>query len=211
MSEMIALSLDRPSMETSSAPLEQPSPQIVDTPLEQLVQLLCAKDENALSQLYDQTVGKVFAVARLMMGNTEDAEEVSCDVYTQVWQSAWSYDVSRGSVMNWLLTICRSRALDMLRRKRVRQRTSERAIPLEQATFATAELSPEDFLSRFQEGTAVHQALAALTSERREVLALAYYRGMTHQEIAGTVQLPIGTVKSHIRRALQTLREHLES
>lgn len=191
-----------------------PSPDQQDVsiaPLSKLVELVTHRDEHALSELYDQTVGKVFGLARTITGNVEDAEEVTCDVYTQLWQSARSYDGSRGSVMAWLLTICRSRALDAIRRRRVRQTAQDNVVSLQPDVSATDHEGLDDLLSHVEQGTAVYKALESLAPERREVLALAFYRDMTHQEIANAVKLPVGTVKSHIRRGLQALRSHLEA
>jgi RNA polymerase sigma-70 factor (ECF subfamily) len=85
------------------------------------------QDEAALGELYDATVAKLFGLARAILRNPADAEEVVCDTYTQVWQTARLYDASRGSIMGWLVTICRSRALDLLRQRRVRERTASTA------------------------------------------------------------------------------------
>lgn len=175
--------------------------------LTDLLGALTRREEGALSQLYDATAGKLYGLARTILGNTADAEEIVCDAYVQAWQTASSFDAERGSVLAWLLMICRSRAVDLLRQRR------SRAEALSAATsdaHEAIEQGPEDLLRQIQEGTAVHRALAELTPLRRQLVALAFFRGMSHQEIAQAVELPIGTVKSHLRRSLQNLRALLD-
>jgi RNA polymerase sigma-70 factor, ECF subfamily len=166
------------------------------------------QDEAALGELYDATVAKLFGLARAILRNPADAEEVVCDTYTQVWQTAGLYDASRGSIMGWLVTICRSRALDLLRQRRVRERTASTAEELG-TELPFAEPGPEDIIESVQQNTAVHRALATLPAVRRRAVALAFFQGLSHQEIAQVMGLPIGTVKSHIRRALGALEAEL--
>jgi RNA polymerase sigma-70 factor (ECF subfamily) len=165
------------------------------------------QDEAALGELYDATVAKLFGLARAILRNPADAEEVVCDTYTQVWQTAGLYDASRGTIMGWLVTICRSRALDLLRRRRVRERTAGAAV--EGTVLPWAEPGPEDIIESVQQNTAVHRALATLPAVRRWAVALAFFRGLSHEEVAHVMGLPIGTVKSHIRRALGALEAEL--
>jgi RNA polymerase sigma factor (sigma-70 family) len=165
------------------------------------------RSDTALAQLYDLTAAKLYGLARAMLGNTSDAEEVVCDVYVQVWQTAASFDASRGSVLAWLMMICRSRALDLLRQRRARAERES----VDRPDDPTDQGTPEDVLRQFQEGTAVHRALAQLTPQRRELVALAFFNGLSHQEIAERTKLPIGTVKSHLRRSLLSLREALDA
>jgi RNA polymerase sigma-70 factor, ECF subfamily len=175
--------------------------------LSTLMTAVIARQDAALAQLYDLTAAKLYGLARAMLGNTADAEEVVCDVYVQVWQTAASFDCTRGSVLAWLMMICRSRALDLLRQRRARAERSVDDMPEEEG----AELSPEAVLAQFQEGTAVHRALAQLSPPRRQLVGLAFFKGLSHQEIAAAVNLPIGTVKSHLRRSLLALRDVLDN
>lgn len=172
-----------------------------------LMAAILRREETALGQLYDATASKLYGLARTILGNTADAEEVVCDVYVQVWQSASSFDPERGSVLAWLLIVCRSRSLDLLRQRRSRAQVVGAATALAEEM---SEDGPEDLLRQIQEGTAVHRALAQLSPLRRQLVAMAFFRGMSHQEIAVAVQLPVGTVKSHLRRSLQSLRAVLD-
>jgi RNA polymerase sigma factor (sigma-70 family) len=163
---------------------------------------------SALSELYDATVGKVHALIRAMIRDTDDAEEVTCDVYTHAWQTASQFDPARGPVMAWLLTIARSRALDALRRRRSRERLSGED-PQEELADHSPSAAPDYYLNLFQSGSAVHAALAGLPADRRRLIGLAFFEDLTHSQIARQTGLPVGTVKSHLRRALHTLRESL--
>jgi RNA polymerase sigma-70 factor, ECF subfamily len=178
--------------------------------LVELVQRVSGGDRDALGGLYDLTVARLFALARIILRNTSDAEEVVCDVYTQVWQSAAEYRIERGAVMHWLLMLCRSRALDRLRRNRVRaQAVVTHSAEVLETEAQSLQAGPEDILDHIQQGTAVHRALETLTPVRRQLISLAFFKGLSHVEIAAECGLPVGTVKSHIRRALTTLRVEL--
>lgn len=172
--------------------------------LAELVVGLGLRDQSALATLYDLTFARVHALASAILRSAPDAEEVVCDTYSQAWADAGRYDRSRGSVLAWLLTMCRSRALDRLRQRRAGHVELEAA-----AELADDGPPPEDLLSLAQEGTRVHAALATLAPERRELVALAFLHGLSHPEIAERTGLPLGTVKSHVRRALTQLREVL--
>lgn len=173
-----------------------------------LIQRVAAGDRDALGELYDATVAKLFAVAHLILRNTADAEEVVCDVYTQVWQTAANYSGERGEVLAWMLMICRTRALDRTRRNRVRLQAPAVEVPPDEEE-PSPQPGPEELLDLFQHGTAVHRALEALSPIKRHLVLLAFFKGLSHPEISEECRLPVGTVKSHIRRALDTLREHL--
>jgi RNA polymerase sigma factor (sigma-70 family) len=176
--------------------------------LTNLIERIAGGDRDALGELYDLTVSKLFALAHLILQNSADAEEIVCDVYTQVWQSAARYQGERGAVMGWLLVICRTRALDLNRRNRLRARLACRETPPADEE-PQEQIGPEDILDLIKLGTAVHEALTKLTPLRRRLVALAFFKGLSHGEIAAACRLPVGTVKSHIRRALAELRAEL--
>ncbi len=175
--------------------------------LASLLEGVTAGEQRALERFYRLTIGRVFGLALRIVRCRATAEEVAEDVYVQVWHSAATYDAQRGSPLGWVLTICRSRAIDSLRR-------ADKAIVDPDPTArldAIAELVPglQDLLQATQEHAALHAALAKLRPEQRQILALAFFRGLTHTEIATEAHLPLGTIKSHVRRALATLREEL--
>jgi RNA polymerase sigma-70 factor, ECF subfamily len=177
--------------------------------LARLVDAMRRGDERALEQLYDATVGKLYALASSILNSVEDAEEVVCATYAHAWSHASSYSVERGPVLGWLLMLCRSRALDRLRQLRAARAAIDVATLHDKHSDDAPQ--PEDLLLLLQEHSRVRAALAKLPPERRDLISLAFLSGMSHQEIAATTGLPLGTVKSHVRRALVQLRDELES
>lgn len=169
-----------------------------------LIARMAAAEEQALAEFYDLTAGRVYALALRITSQRATAEEVVSDVYLQVWRQAGRYDPARGRALVWLLTICRSRALDALRR-----RTPEEESAGDSQTEFAADSEPLDMLLANERGSAVSSALAALGAEQRQLLALAFYRGMTHSELAACTGMPLGTVKSLLRRAMQKLKQEL--
>ena len=168
---------------------------------------VAAGEQRALERFYRLTIGRVFGLALRIVRNRATAEEVAEDVYVQVWHTAATYDPLRCTPLGWALVICRSRAIDTLRR-------ADKAIvdpdPTERLD-AVAQLVPglQDLLQATQEHAALHAALTRLQPVQRQILGLAFFRGLTHTEIAATTHLPLGTIKSHVRRALAVLREEL--
>jgi RNA polymerase sigma-70 factor (ECF subfamily) len=174
-----------------------------------VVDAVAQGDADALAELYDATVGKVHALVRSIVRNVDDAEEVTCDVYTQAWQTADQFDAARGSVMGWLLTIARSRALDALRRHRRRELLVDDATSVHEVADPRTSMAPDYYLNLFQIGTVVHSAMSALPPDRRALVGMAFFDDLSHAEIASHTGLPLGTVKSNLRRALHTLRDSL--
>ncbi len=169
----------------------------------QLVSLLnrvTDQEEAALEQLYQATIGRVFGLARRILNNDSDAEEIACDVYVYVWSNAKNFDPKRGTVLAWLSTICRSRSLDLIRKRR---RHEELDVP--QLSDVDVAESSELLIDMMEAGSQAQKALQELPMERRQVLALAYLRGLTHQEISVALELPVGTVKSHVKRGLDAV------
>ena len=175
--------------------------------LGKLITEVASGDDSALESLYDQTIGKVYALAFAITKSHEEAEEIACDVYTQVWVKACNFSTDRGCGMAWLMTICRSRSLDALRRKQVRISSDGPDSPDPEDTETE---SPEVALSRFQQSAEITRALGALSGIQRDAVMLAYFRGSSHGDVAAVLGLPLGTVKSHLRRALQSLQNVLE-
>ena len=172
----------------------------------QLVAEMRAGRQQALEQLYEATVGKVFGLALRILRNQADAEEVVCDTYEQAWSQADRFDPTRANAIGWLMMLCRSRALDRLRKQRV----DAGAVDVD-AIAELADETPhsEELLSMLQEGTRVHIALSTLRPDRQRLLRMAFLKGMTHEEIAAETGIPLGTVKSHVRRALLEVRDAL--
>lgn len=179
-----------------------------DAALIELVQRMAKTDEAALSEFYDATLGRVYGLALRITGRADAAEDVVVEAYHQAWREARRYDPLRGRPLTWLLTLTRSRALDSLRRR------DPADVHPEPETLAdpvvTEGTDPLDMLQAVERSSALHGALRHLIPIQRQLLALAFYRDLTHQEIATQADLPLGTVKSHIRKALLRLEEVLK-
>ena len=173
-----------------------------------LVERMRCGQEGALEELYEATVGKLYALALAILRSAEDTEEIVCETYAYAWANAARFDASRANVLGWLLMLCRSRALDRLRQRRANPDTVDFASLRETDSGSD---QPFDILSLMQRRSRVHTALSQLTPERRHLVSLAFLHGLSHQEIADATRLPLGTVKSHVRRALAQLREALEA
>ena len=174
-----------------------------------LVERMRSGQERALEELYDATVGKLYALASAILRSAEDSEEIVCETYAYAWANAARFDASRANVLGWLLMLCRSRALDRLRQRRVHAGALD-LVALRDADARGVD-QPYDILSLMEQRSSVHRALSQLAPERRQLISLAFLQGLSHQEIADVTRLPLGTVKSHVRRALTQLREALEA
>jgi RNA polymerase sigma-70 factor (ECF subfamily) len=165
-------------------------------------------DERALSALYDATLSRVYGLVLRIVRRPAWAEEVVEDTYFQVWRQAARFDPARGRALTWLLSMARSRAIDALRRE---DRFVHDSLDTEDAP-AVADatgLSPDELLDCARGHEMLHRALLNLGPQPRQLVALAFFRGLSHEEIAEQTALPLGTVKSQIRRSLITLREVL--
>lgn len=163
-------------------------------------------DKRALGDFYDATLGNCYGLALRIVRDRGIAEDVVAETYLQIWRSARRFDAARGTPLAWLLMICRSRAIDQTRQR-------ERAVASLEAARVHDEFAnhddPSSLLIAMEQNTALHQALQALPELPRQILGLAFYRGLTHQEIAEYTGLPLGTVKSHIRRGQSRIRDVL--
>lgn len=165
---------------------------------------MVARDEVALGQLYEALIGRVYGLALRITRNVQTAEEVAEDTFWQAWRQAPRFDAGRGAAAAWVMTIARSRALDALRRVEPAENLGD-----EEDHRPDEAPGPEDLLAAAETGTQLHSALLGLEPLPRQLVALAFFRGLSHEEIADHTGLPLGTVKSHIRRALGRLRESL--
>ena len=160
--------------------------------------------EEALEALFSRHGGRVVALARRMLGNRQEAEEVLQDTFMSLYQHAAEFDGARASVRTYVSAIARNLSLSRLRRRKARPRRAEAADPHDVA-FQTAVGAPDDPLP----GIVVRDALAQLDTDERELLEGAFFLGHSHAELAERAGLPLGTVKSRIRRALLKLRRAL--
>ncbi len=172
---------------------------------------LKAGDERALGELFDLVAPWILGLALHILHDEDEAEEVVGDVFVQVWRHIDQHDGGRGPLVPWILSIARNRSLDALRRRRRWWRKSahlEQAQVMEGGGSAPA-ASHEAAVPGWPVHREVHAALAALSEEQRRVVVLSYFEGLSHREIAQRLHLPLGTVKTRLRMAHQTLTEGL--
>jgi RNA polymerase sigma-70 factor (ECF subfamily) len=172
-----------------------------------LIALTAQGDQAALATLYDRTSPQVFGLTLKILNNHETAEEVTLDVYTQVWRQAHTYDRTRGAPGAWLMTLARTRAIDRFRAEAAEHGRIESLDVAE--FFASDHQTPEQDVEGQERRRFVQQALEALTAEQRQAIALAYFYGLSQSEIAETLRLPLGTVKTRIRLGMIKMREAL--
>ena len=166
-----------------------------------------ARDADALAALYDRYGARLLGLAARILGDTGEAEEVLQEVFLFVWRAAATFDPARGSVLAWLLVATRSRAIDRLRTRR----------PAARAGLTRVDRVPDkpdprdveaDSATREWE-TLCRAAIAELPPEQRLALELAYFEGLTHQEISQKTSTPLGTVKTRVRLGLMKLKDRI--
>ena len=167
-----------------------------------LVSAAAAGDQAALHGLYERAHRLVFTLAVRITGSHETAEEVTLDVFHDVWRRAATYDASNGTVLGWIMNQARSRSLDRLRFDTRKKRVDPGGDEMETESSP----DPRDLLELKQDGDALRVALAVLTREERHAIEAAFFSGMTHAEVAERLNEPLGTVKTRIRSGLQKLR-----
>lgn len=165
-----------------------------------------AGDDGALRAVYDRYAPAVLRVAAATLGTHADAEDIVQTTFVTAWRTRGSFDPARGSLLVWLLTIARSRSLDQLR-TRSRQTNTVRALRSSSTeTMSDEAVRPERIVDRM----IVLEAIGELPLQQQRVLFLAFYDDLTHEQIASVTSLPLGTVKSHLRRGVARLRKRWE-
>jgi RNA polymerase sigma-70 factor (ECF subfamily) len=176
----------------------------------ELLRAVQSGDSDALGQLYDRFGRLVFSLAWHITGEKSMAEEVTQEVFVQVWNKSATYQAELGKVPTWLASIARHRAIDAVRRRKIRPEETQISWDADDLPELPDDVVIEAEVEWTQERVRVRQAIAQLPEEQRAVLALAFFRGYSHQEIARAVGEPLGTVKTRIRLAMQKLRRMLE-
>ena len=173
--------------------------------LEPLIERCAAGDASALELLYKNTAAQLFAILRRILLRQDLAQEALQDVYVSIWRNAKEYRATRAAAFTWMVSIARYRAIDI---KRSRKREVQYADPVEYV--------PEDadavdeglagVAARDADAKRLHDCLRELNQMQRNAVCLAYLNGLTHDEVAGTLAAPLGTVKSWVRRGLESLK-----
>ncbi|RME76700.1 MAG: sigma-70 family RNA polymerase sigma factor [Chloroflexi bacterium] len=177
---------------------------------ETLLVLITRADADALGELFNRYQRLVFSLAFNIVGDRATAEEITLDVFTRVWEKAGAYQVQQAAVTTWLSSITRYRAIDILRRRAVRVDHRAEAWADISAKPVSPDDDPETATLQSLQRDQVRAAVAGLPPEQKEALALAYFKGYTHREIAEILNQPLGTIKTRIRLALKKLRQALE-
>lgn len=178
-----------------------------DAELMELIDRVATGDQTALKRLYEQTSSKLYGLAVRVVSNREWAEDVLQEAYLTIWRVAGDYRAALSPPMAWMGLIVRSRALDFLRR-----RAAERTHLTQELDDTLAETlqgdtpDPMNTTQASEQAWALHQCLARLEKRQREVVSLAYLRDLSHGELSAQLKLPLGTVKTWIRRGLEQLR-----
>jgi RNA polymerase sigma-70 factor (ECF subfamily) len=171
-----------------------------------LVRSIAGGDQLALHELYTQTHQIVFTLIVRITRNRETAEELTLDVFHDVWRRAATYDPANGSVVGWIMNQARSRAIDRLRFEQRKKRVNTQA---DSPTIATAASDPQDMLDLREQGRLLRHALEVLTPEERQTIETAFFSELTYREVAEKLDQPLGTVKTRIRSGMGKLREAL--
>jgi RNA polymerase sigma-70 factor (ECF subfamily) len=175
-----------------------------DDDLARLIPRVAAGDRAAFRQVYDQQAPRLYAIALRITRQAPLGSDAVHDAFLQLWRNAGRFDHGRGNAEAWLVSLVRYRALDIIRRRTREVSDADIPEPIDD------DPNPLERLSASRDAAALHGCLAQLEADRRRLLALAFIDGLSHSEVAERVKMPLGTVKSWIRRSLQSLRLCLE-
>lgn len=201
---------DAPARAGAARTVPAAGPAVDDGAWAALIARIAARDQRALETLYDSASARVYGLVHRFTRRRALTEEVVEDTFWQIWRQAPRYDGQRGRALAWVLAMARSRAIDALRREqRFRHESMAGDDPvLDQQSDGDG---PHDLLDATRGVDRLHRAIAALEPRARQLIGLAFLRGMTHEEIAAQSAMPLGSVKSIVRRALQQLRSQLQA
>ena len=191
--------------------MDVPIPQSSPAAAPDLVARIAGGDQAAFEQLYDQSSSLLFTLVSRIVGDPGDAADLLQEVYLEVWRKASNYDRARGAPMAWLVTLARSRAIDRVRALGSRGKG---------VTASLDDTPASDLIAGGADALAVHaakerqalvwKAIEVLPLVQRQAIALAYYEGLTHVEISERLNVPLGTIKTRIRLAMDKLRDGLQ-
>jgi RNA polymerase sigma-70 factor (ECF subfamily) len=173
----------------------------------ELIERIVARDESALDELYERFSGALFAVILRIVKSREDADEILCGVFLQVWNKADSYDLARGATYTWLLSLARNRAIDRIRSKAWKNGTRNENDPVEWDGMVNESAeNPLEAVVLSERAATVRATLREIPAEQREILEIAYFEGYTQSQIAERMNLPLGTVKTRMRDGMKRLQ-----
>jgi len=161
-------------------------------------------DRKAFENLYQQTSSKLFGILIRILNREALAQDCLQDAYVKIWQKAGDYRQGKGTPLTWMGTIARNTALDLLRKQRDVQQLDDEVGPL--ATLADTDPMPIETMVVDESNSRLDECLKSLNENQRQCIALAYYRGLSHDQLAKQLDLPLGTIKTWIRRGLEQLK-----
>jgi RNA polymerase sigma-70 factor (ECF subfamily) len=177
---------------------------------ETLLVLIARSQETALSELYDRYSRLVYSVALNTLGDSSRAEEVTQDVFVRVWQKARTFHAEQGRVVNWLTSIARHRSIDLYRQTLTHHENLQVSWQEAESVDLPSGQNVEWEVDLLQRQQRIRRAVAQLPPEQKQALGMAFFQGLTHPEIAVTLDEPLGTVKTRIRLGMQKLRNILQ-
>lgn len=184
----------------------------LDTPaIEELIRKIGMGDRAAFELFYERFSGLIYSTALRVLANEADAQDVAQDVLFMIWEKAPMYDPSRGKPLTWAITMTRNKAIDRLRSHQRRTRLGDDFRKETTNEQVLAEREPSEDLESTEQGEILRSAVMKLNKEQREAIEMAYFGGLTQQEIAERLHQPLGTVKARIRRGMIRLRRLIGS
>ena len=172
-----------------------------------LIQQIGIGDPKAFGILYDRYKALIFSLAIKIAGSNETAEEITLDVFTQIWENADKYYPEKGTVKGWIASIARYRSIDLLRRRKVRLDINLPQWSDVQLETLPSNDNPGEALELEITRHKVSDAINSLPEDQQKALSMAYFQGYTHHQIAEVLNEPLGTIKTRIRLGLQKLRQ----
>jgi RNA polymerase sigma-70 factor, ECF subfamily len=198
-------------MQSSATPLsaKNVARQQTDQRLTLLMSEIARGDQDALASFYDQTQRLVFSLALRILHDHGLAEEVTSDVFMQVWRQAANFEAMRGTPLSWLMTIARTRSIDRLRAAAYLRQEGELLDTVAEQPASTNSPEKASFYSEQQQ--LVRTALMQLSPDQRQLIEAAYFEGLSQSELAERFALPLGTVKTRVRSGMLLLKKQLSA
>jgi len=177
----------------------------------ELIRRIGDGDRQSFEIFYEKYCGVLFSAALRVLNDPTDAEDVTQDVFVMIWNKAGMYDPARGKPLTWAVTMTRNKAIDRLRSLQRRFRLKEEAGKEADSASSVHDRQPVDEVDSAEVGTLIRNAVQKLGPDQREVIEMAYFQGLTQNEIAERLREPLGTIKARIRRGMIKLRKVVPS
>jgi len=174
-----------------------------------ILQRMAGGDRAAFAELYERFSRPLFSTALHILSDASEAQDIVHDVFLALWEKAALFEPSRGSAFSWAVTLTRNRSIDRLRTRRRRTDLLEKSAPEDLGYLSATADGAGDQAAAGDEAVVVRQAVANLPAEQKRAVELAFFSGLTQQEIADRLKEPLGTIKARIRRGLLRLRDSI--